>query len=136
MKTKIFSLVSLVALTVLVACSTTEPVSKPTINALEVGLGNSKIAYIGGDLHIEAEIEAMGRIELITIMLHPEEGEGDEILVSYTEFAGLRNTTFHKHIDIPEGTEPGEYHFHLTVTDKEGNQTAVESDVSIQELMD
>lgn len=48
MKTKIFSLVSLVALTVLVACSTTEPVSKPTINALEVGLGNSKIAYIGG----------------------------------------------------------------------------------------
>lgn len=39
-------------------------------------------------------------------------------------------------LDNEGKTVPGEYHFHLTVTDKEGNQTAVESDVSIQELMD
>ncbi len=35
-----------------------ETLAKPVINLIELGLGNSHVAYIGADLHIEAEIVA------------------------------------------------------------------------------
>lgn len=113
-----------------------DTVSKPVIDLLELGLGNSHAAYIGADLHIEAEIVAEGRIGAVSVEIHMEEGSADEIKVNYDEFAGLKNTTFHKHIDIPAGTEAGTYHVHLTVTDQEGNQTTVEDEISITELVD
>jgi len=109
---------------------------KPTINGLELGIGDSHVAYIGSDLHIEAEIVAEAKIDKVEVELHMEGGGGDEIEVEYDEFAGLKNASFHKHIDIPLGTAPGAYHFHLKVTDQAGNQTSVEDDVAIEELVD
>lgn len=122
----------------LTSCSKDEEtaLAKPVINLMEVGLGNSHVAYIGADLHIEAEIEAEGKISVITVEIHQEEGSSDEITAEYTEFAGLKNTTFHKHVDIPSTTVAGTYHFHLIVTDMEGNQTTVESEISIEVLED
>lgn len=111
-------------------------VPKPVISELEVGLNNSHIGYISGDLHIEAKIVAEGKINKITVEIHKEDGTGDEIEAEYTEFAGLKNTTFHKHVDIPANTKAGEYHFHLTVTDQEGNTTTVEEEITIKELTD
>jgi hypothetical protein len=125
-------------MTIATSCSeSTEPeVAKPVISELEVGLGNSLVAYIGSDLHLQAEIVAEGKIDLITVEIHKEDGSGDEIEATYDDYSGLLNATLHKHVDIPEATEAGDYHFHLTVTDQEGNSTTVEEDLTIEELVD
>lgn len=124
-------------MTILSSCEKDEDVvPKPVINGLELGIDNSHVAYIGADLHIEAEIVAEGKIDKITVEIHQEEGSSDEIVVEYDEYAGLKNTTFHKHIDIPETTTIGTYHCHITVSDMEGYQTTVEEEIEIQELED
>ncbi|MBN2820489.1 MAG: DUF4625 domain-containing protein [Bacteroidales bacterium] len=113
-----------------------ETVPKPVIDLLELGLANSKIAYIGADLHIEAEIVAEGKIDKITVEIHQEEGGSDEIKAEYDEFGGLKNTTFHKHVDIPATTVAGTYHCHITVTDMDGNSTTLEEEISIEAMVD
>jgi len=120
----------------LTSCDKEEEISKPVISDLELGISDSHVAYIGADLHVEAEIVAEGRIKLVMVEIHQEEGSSDEIVVEYDEFAGLKNTTFHEHIDIPATTVAGTYHCHLTVTDMEGNSTTVEEEISIEELAD
>lgn len=116
--------------------STGPDVDKPVISELEIGIGNSHVGYIGSDLHMQAEIVAEGKIDLITVEIHKEDGTGEEIEAEYDDYAGLLNATFHKHIDIPDGTAAGDYHFHLTVTDQEGNSTSVEEELTIEELVD
>ena len=117
---------------------------KPVITLTELGYENSKIGYAGTDLHIEAEVVAEGKIDKVTIEIHPEgeheeksssttlhEGEW-EVDTTFTEFSGLKNTTFHKHIDIPVNAEVGHYHFHFIVIDMDGQQTLVEEELEIQ----
>jgi len=120
----------------LTSCEKDDAVAKPVINILELGIGNSHVAYIGADLHIEAEIEAEGRIDVIAVEIHQEEGSSDEIDSTFTEFAGLKSTTFHKHIHIPVETTAGTYHVHITVTDQEGSQITVEDEIEIEHLAD
>ena len=121
----------------LTSCDKGEEIAKPVINVLELGIDNSHVAYIGADLHIEADIVAEGKIDKVIIEIHQEEGSGDEIEVEYNEFAGLKNVSpLHKHVDIPATTVAGTYHCHITVTDMEGNSTTVEDEVSIEELAD
>ncbi|MFW5760340.1 MAG: DUF4625 domain-containing protein [Cyclobacteriaceae bacterium] len=118
---------------------------KPVITLSELGYENSKIGYAGTDLHIEAEIVAEGKIDKVTVEIHPEgeheeksssatlnEGEW-EVDTTFTEFSGLKNTTFHKHIDIPVNVEVGHYHFHFIVTDMDGQQTTIEEELEIQQ---
>jgi hypothetical protein len=138
MKTKIktIAILALVILFTLNSCKREEPIPKPEIDLTELGLDNSKIGYIGSDLHVEADIVAEGTIESVEIEIHPEEAQTWEFDSVYTEFSGLKNTLFHKHIDIPATAEAGDYHFHFTVSDKEGNQTLVESEMEIQEPTD
>ncbi len=117
---------------------------KPVVNLTELGYENSKIGYAGSDLHIEAEIVAEGKIDKVTVEIQTEgnheeksisislhEGEW-EVDTTYTEFSGLKNTTFHKHIDIPVLADTGHYHFHFIVTDLEGQQTTVEEEFEVQ----
>ena len=103
----------------------------PEINLLELGYENSKIAYSGSELHIEAEIVAEGNIETVQIVIHPE-GEHEksasavsdehewEVDTTYSKFSGKKNTTFHEHIEVSDHAETGHYHFHFLVTDMEG----------------
>jgi hypothetical protein len=116
----------------------------PEIDLLELGYENSKIAYAGSELHIEADILAEGTIETVQVVIHPEgehkksaltdteEGEW-EVDTTYTEFSGLKNTIFHEHIDVSEHAETGHYHFHFIVTDMEGRQASVEDEIEILE---
>lgn len=117
----------------------------PVITLFELGYENSKIGYAGSDLHIEAEIVAEAKIDYVTVEIHPE-GEHEEksasnvlledeweVDTTYTEFSGLKNTTFHKHIDIPIDAEVGHYHFHFIVTDMDGQQTTVEEELEVQQ---
>jgi hypothetical protein len=62
-------------------------------------------------------------------VLHEGEWEFDS---TYTEFSGIINPTFHKHIDIPVDADTGHYHFHFIVTDLDGQQTTVEEELEIQ----
>jgi len=106
--------------------------AKPEITLNEVGANNSKIAIIGSDLHIEADIVASGTIDNVTVEIHPEAGGTWQFDTTFTEFSGRKNGTFHKHIDIPLDADEGEYHLHLTVNDMAGGQTVAESELEIQ----
>ncbi len=109
----------------------------PVISNIEVGIGNSHIGYVGSDLHVEVEVVAEGTISTIDVEIHMEdESAGWFYEYSYDEFSGLLNTTFHKHIDIPDGITTGEYHFHFTVTDVQGNQTTIEEHIDIEQIDD
>jgi hypothetical protein len=111
-----------------------DSVAKPVISELELGLDNSKIGIIGSDLHVEAEVTAEAKISKIEVLIHQEDNSdawtSDSV---YTEFEGLKNTTFHKHIDIPLTVAAGTYCFHFIVTDKDGQQSSIEiEDLTIQ----
>jgi hypothetical protein len=124
------------------ACNKDDEPAKPQITLNELGYENSGIGYQGSDLHIEADIVAEGKIDKVTVEIHPEgehEGKSSAIILAewefdtvYTEFSGLKNTTFHKHIDIPAEADTGHYHFHFIVTDLEGQQTSVEEEIEIR----
>jgi len=135
-KKTLLPLIAFTSLLFFASCDKDDKIAKPVIKNLEIGIGDSHIAYIGSDLHVDADIIAEGKIDIIKIEIHPEFDGGEEIEVIYTEFAGLKNTNFHKHIDIPADMLPGEYHFHLVVRDQEGNETKVERDIELVEVVD
>lgn len=117
-----------------VACNDNDDdTAKQLITLTEVGHENSKTATAGDDMHLEADIVAEGLIARIDIEIHMEDGGDYEIECSYTDgkYIGVRNTEFHEHIDIPADAPAGEYHLHFTVTDKEGQQSTVESELNI-----
>jgi len=126
----------IVMMGIFASCSDPEEIAKPEITGLEVGLSDSHVAYIGADLHLEAEIVAEGKIDVVEVHMHAEDGSGFEIEEEFDDYSGMKNATFHKHVDIPENAPAGEYHMHLIVTDMEGNSTEVDADVDIQELAD
>jgi len=134
MKTNKIFIAVLCFIAVLSACKKDKDVviAPPTISGLEVGIYNGKVGYVGSDLHLAADIEAAGKIKTIEVEIHKENGAGWEFTKVYDEFAGLLNTEFHKHVDIPSTAQTGEYHLHLKVTDMKGNQTEVESELELQ----
>jgi hypothetical protein len=132
--------INLIFLTLIVvlafSCNKDEDIAKPTITLEEVGYNNTGVAYQGNDLHIEAELEAEGVIQHLEVELHPEFTGNWEFDSVFTEFAGLKNSTFHKHVEIPVIADTGMYHLHITITDQEGQQSSAETDVHIQALID
>ncbi len=108
---------------------------KPQITLTEVGHDNAKQCHPGHDLHLEADIVAVGLIQRIDVEIHQSEGATFEIEQAYTagKYIGVRNTQFHEHIGIPEDAPLGSYHLHFTVTDALGQQTTVESSLEITE---
>jgi len=129
---------SILSLTSL-SCQKEETIAKPEIQLVEVGYDNTGTVTVETDLHLEAEVTAEGRISVIRVILHPEGEHGMKIAATggwefdstYTEFIGLKNCEFHKHIPIPALADTGMYHLDFTVTDQEGNQSSVDSDVRI-----
>jgi hypothetical protein len=140
MKTRnLFIVIVLAAGFIITSCRKETP--KPEIVSFELGHGNSKTGYIGSNLHIEAEILAPGKIDRIKVEIHFEgnhksaftgiDEDGWEFDSVYTEFSGLKNADFHKDIFIPEFAKEGDYHFHFSVTDMEGNQTSIDEELEI-----
>lgn len=137
--------ITFVASMIFISCEKDDETNpKPVITLTELGYENSKIGYAGTELHIEAEIVAEAKVDKITIEIH-HEGEHVEkstsnalhedeweVDTTFTEFSGLKNTTFHKHIDVPVHAEVGHYHFHFIVTDMDGQQTTLEEEIEVQ----
>lgn len=117
-----------------VSCNKDNSAAKPTVNLTEVGHDNEKYAMRGDDLHLEADIVAEGLIKRIDVEIHQEDGSF-EIEEAYTtgKYIGVKNTTFHEHIDIPETAPLGEYHLHFTVTDQQGQTVTAETHIEIIE---
>ncbi len=115
----------------------TKSAANPVISEFELGLNNTNTAYRGTDLHIEATIVAEGKIEKVIVDIHPEGDATWSFTKTYTDgFQGLKNTLFHKHIDIPAEADTGDYHFHFSVVDQAGNSTEIERDLEIKEPTD
>ncbi len=127
MKTKSF--LTIITISLIFLFTHCNKVDKPEITLTELGYENSKTANVGSDLHVEADVVAEGKIKTIEIILHQEVGSTWEYDSTYTEFSGLKNTTFHKHVPIPSDTKLGTYCFHFIVTDLEGNESEIEDDV-------
>ena len=130
--------------TILTSCNKENEVAKPEIIIHELGDGESHgddhTAKAGGELHMDIDVVAEGKIDKIQVIIHPEgehhEKDGHEeweVDTTYTKFSGLKNTTFHEHIEIAATAEPGDYHFDFIVTDMEGNQSSAEAILEIIE---
>ncbi len=148
-KSSIFTLVPtslfagvLIILIFFAACSKDEEPAVPVVTSFELGYENSHTAFAGGDLHIEAEIVAGGKISNIILEVHPEGSHGEdqpagvlfawEVDTTYTaKYNGVKNATFHEHLDIPAAADTGHYHVHFIVTDLEGNRTTVEEELEM-----
>lgn len=126
------------------SCEKDNEVAKPVITIHELGEGdthsNDHTAKIGGELHMDIDILAEGKIDKIQVRIHPEgehneegEHEGWELDTTYTNFSGLKNTTFHEHVEIDSTAEADPYHFDFIVTDMEGNQSSAEAELQIVE---
>lgn len=126
------------------SCNPDEKVAVPVISSIEIGIGNSLTGYVGTNLHVEASIVADGKISGIRIVVHPDTGDNQktELLSSHSVewnvdtvftgvYSGVKNTTFHEHIIIPVNALIGKYHFHIYVTDYEGNQALYETEISL-----
>lgn len=132
-KLAVFTLLTSVILT---SCSDDDNVAAPArleVNLTEVGHGGTlPHAHAGEDLHLEAEILAAAKIANVTVEIHSEtDASAPEITANYSDYNGLINATFHKHIDIPATQPAGVYHLHLTVTDFDGNTKTAESELEI-----
>lgn len=111
--------------------------AKPIVKILELGSGhdspNDKVAYIGKDAHIEADITVDGLIAEIRVEVHQENGTYEfEKVYKDSKYVGNKNATLHEHLDIPSDAPAGEYHLHLTVVDQWGQSSTAESELTLK----
>jgi hypothetical protein len=141
MKMKYLTIIITVILSLsIMSCDKDESddVKPPIITTWEFGYENTGVAYAGSDLHIEAQIEAEGKVNTIQVTIHPEEEHKNlmheewEVDTTYTKFAGVINPTFHEHLDVPAEADTGNYHFHFIIVDMEGNVTEKEAELEVQ----
>ncbi len=126
-----------------ISCKKEAKIAAPFISMQELGYQNTKTAFRGHELHIDAYLLAEGKIANVMIELHPEsghlkQGANSQSLLSwefdstYTgKYYGIKNTDFHEHIEIPMSADTGHYHFHFSVTDMEGNRNTLEDEVLV-----
>ena len=105
------------------------------IELTEIGHGtiDNAHAHAGEDLHIDGHIHSTHAVVSIEIEIHHEtNASAPEITATYTNYAGQTDIDFHEHIEIPANQPTGDYHFHITVTDDEGNTKTAEYELTIE----
>lgn len=130
------AVLSLLSITLFTSCSSDDNSNSVAgnieINLTEVGHGTPAHAHAGEDLHLEAEILASQKIGTVSVELqHKSNTSAPIIRTSFTDYVGLLNATFHKHIDIPATQPAGQYNLRLTVTDQDGNAKTETAEVEI-----
>ena len=113
-----------------------EPVlSVPTIENVEIGSGNNHIGVIGRDFHLNADIVAGSKIDLVQVKIEPIAGEtyaGNwSFELTWEQFKGAKNTNVHKHFDIPADAVAGKYDFILIVTDENGTSLEERAEIKL-----
>ena len=120
------------------ACKKDRPeaeVAKPTADKIEIGYANNKQAIRGRDFHFNAEIIAGLRISSVMVKILPKAGEtysaAWKMELDWSEFAGAKNTTVHKHFTIPAEAPEGKYDFLFIVQDENGSKLELKEDFLI-----
>ncbi|KOF01784.1 hypothetical protein OB69_15695 [Roseivirga seohaensis subsp. aquiponti] len=120
-----FLLLSGFILSVFFSCENDDPeLVLPTVDNVEVGLNNNEIGVMGRDFHLNVEVLAGSKIDLVHVYIVPVDAETYEKFwsfgVTWDEYKGLKNATVHKHFDIPEDAVEGYYDFVIKVVDENG----------------
>ncbi|RXG11440.1 DUF4625 domain-containing protein [Leeuwenhoekiella aestuarii] len=138
MKTTKFLALLFVSLFTITACTNDDDeiiLEEPTISDVEVGLNNNEIGVIGRDFHLNAELLAGDKIDLVKVSITPKIGEAYtsdwSFEITFDEFKGAKNATVHKHFDIPEDAPEGVFDFIITVTDENGTSLEETRDIKI-----
>lgn len=127
MKTKQFRLLFFLCILPFIACNDDEQLAqKPTIDKVELGLGNNEIGVINQDFHFNAEITAGEKIKDVKIKIDQINTETYSKVWSHQiiweQYAGAKNAVVHKHFNIPANAVEGKYNFIIIVTDTNGTQ--------------
>lgn len=137
-KAKLFSLFLLFAIA-FTACNsdedTTPEAIKPTATNIEIGSANNKQGLIGRDFHFNADVTAGDKIAAVQLKILPKKGEKYttdwKLELSWVEYVGAKNTTVHKHFNIPNEAPEGKYDFYFIVTDTNGAKLEIKEDLTI-----
>lgn len=109
--------------------------TKPTIDNIEIGLGNNQIGVIGKDFHFNAEILAGDKIENVQVKILPRSGETYakvwKLEITWDQYKGVKNATAHKHFDIPADAVEGTYDFFIIVNDQNGTTLEEKREINI-----
>ncbi len=104
---------------------TEELMPEPSMDELEIGSGNNQ-GVIGRDFHFNARVIAGSTIDIVQININPMEGEtysnAWSFEIVWDDFKGLKNSTVHKHFDIPEDAPEGRFEFKITISDENGTK--------------
>ena len=120
MKTKQFKLLFFLCILSFIACNDDEQVAqKPTIDKVELGLGNNEIGVINQDFHFNAEITAGEKIKDVKIKIDQINTETYSKVWSHQiiweQYAGAKNAVVHKHFNIPANAAEGKYNLLLSL---------------------
>lgn len=107
----------------------------PTIENIEIGLGNNERAVIGEDFHFEADVTAGDKLVAVELAIRQLSGETYSGTWSYEviweEYKDLKNTNVHKHFDIPDDAVEGKYEVVITVLDQNGESLVVSRNLTV-----
>lgn len=107
----------------------------PTIDNIEIGLGNNQIGVIGKDFHLNAEILAGDKIENVQVKILPRSGETYikpwKFEITWDQYKDAKNATVHKHFDISEDAAEGKYDFIIIVNDQNGTILEEKREINI-----
>ena len=108
---------------------------KPTLENLELGLGNAGIGVIGEDFHFEGDILAVDKIDRVEVRMMQKAGETYSKTwkheITWTQYKGKKNSNIHKHFNIPEDAAEGKYDLVVNVYDENGSMLEVKRDFEI-----
>jgi hypothetical protein len=125
----------LLAATCLFSCKKEDApfLEKPVVTINEVGSNNSRIAYTGNNLHLDAKVKAPGKVASIKLQITlANSNYGWDVVKTYTTpYAGVKNADFHEHIDVPENARPGMYTLLIVVTDEAGEKAQAKVDFEV-----
>jgi len=108
---------------------------KPTLENLELGLGNAGIGVIGEDFHFEGDILAVDKIDRVEVKMLQRSGEtyskSWKNEITWTQYKGKKNSNIHKHFNIPTDAAEGKYDLIVIVYDENGSKLEVKRDFEI-----
>lgn len=108
---------------------------EPSVDNVEIGIGNNGIGIIGQDFHFEMDVLAGERIETVQVRIVQRAEETYEkewgFEVTWEQYKGAKNTNVHKHFRVPEDAVEGAYDFVITVNDQNGTALEEKREISV-----
>lgn len=131
----LFTVIFLVAVSIISCTREKDTLLSPSASNLEIGTGNNKRGVIGKDFHLNADVLAGSKIELVKVVISQKSTETYTSKWSYQIewdiYKGAKNTNVHKHFDIPADAVKGLYDFTFIVKDQNGTQLQIREDFTI-----